>query len=161
MSYTSNPSGIGNFLQVQQTGLAVNAQNKAFSYQTSVRSTASSSALAYGMGFYFTPKYIGTIRFDSAVSSYASSQSTNCSVSCYYGTGTAPNSLGSLAGGNQIGGNKGVYNATSITYPYHSSWVAEITGLVTGRRYWFDIGLKGGTATCSVSDIQMYIQEKY
>ena len=145
-------------------------QNKTFVYRPAATGGGNVSAtIAYGSNCTLTPRYVGTLRADAAISMWGtngSSLDTVQATSFWYGTGTAPVYSGNLVnlGGVRIGAYKALPSFgrsvnTQSDQPIGTSWVAEITGLNTGTQYWFDIGISG--IRIRAQDIQLYIEEKY
>jgi hypothetical protein len=147
-------------------------QNKKFVYNPIVTGGGNGTGtIAYGANCTLTPRYVGTLRADAAISMWGlngSSLDTVQATSFWYGTGTAPVYSGNLVnlGGTRIGGYKTLPSIgravnTASDQPIGTSWVAEITGLNTGTQYWFDIGISGSNGRLRVQDVQLYIEEKY
>lgn len=180
---TGNSLGLGGLPNTGTTKLFVSGnldvsgmirtpqQNKKFVYSSVVTGGGNTTGtIAYGANCTITPRYVGTLRADAAISMSGpngASLDTVQATSFWYGTGTAPVYSGNLVnlGGTRIGGTKHLptngSNAVNIisTNPVGASWVAEITGLNTGTQYWFDIGISG--IRMRVQDVQLYIEEKY
>jgi hypothetical protein len=146
-------------------------QNKRFVYNPIVTGGGNvTGVIAYGANCTLTPRYVGTLRADACISMWGLnglSTDTPQATSFWYGTGTAPVYSGNLVnlGGTRIGGLKylptNATNGINFPNPVGTSWVAEITGLRTGTRYWFDIGISGSNGRLRVQDVQLYIEEKY
>ena len=146
-------------------------QNKTFVYRPAATGGGNIiTTIAYGSNCTLTPKYVGTLRADAAISMWGLnglSTDTAQAASFWYGTGTAPVYSGNLVnlGGVRIGGLKHLQTSSSTAIgtflPVGTSWVAEITGLNTGTQYWFDIGISGSNGRLRVQDVQLYIEEKY
>jgi hypothetical protein len=172
-------NNIANFterLKVNGTGILLSGeavlkieQNKSFVFRPTLTGNGNSnSTIAYGANCTLIPKYVGTVRADASISMTcigATSVDVQQAATFWYGTGTAPVYSGNLVSlnGNRIGGLKSFHALSQGTqntiYPVSASWIAEITGLITGTEYWFDIGISGNRMR--VQDVQLYIEEKY
>jgi hypothetical protein len=156
------------------SGAFETSRSRKFIYSGESRGPASRTTglvynnIAYGANCTITPRHRGTIKAEASVGLTVPSQTADTiqAATFWYGTGTPPvfsGNLNDLNNINRIGGIKGVPQpATTPTLqlsPIGASWVAEVTGLTTGTRYWFDIAMSG--RFLRVQDVQIYLEEIY
>ena len=156
------------------SGAFQTSRSRKFIYSGESRGPASRTTglvynnIAYGANCTITPRHRGTIKAEASVGLTVPSQTADTiqAATFWYGTGTPPvfsGNLNDLNNINRIGGIKGVPQASTTPNlqlsPIGASWVAEVTGLTTGTRYWFDIAMSG--RFLRVQDVQIYLEEIY